>query len=290
MKVKNSIGKIMMFIFFGEYEALSRILFLFMTMFLAGCNAEREVGADAGKEDGGAYCSLSKAIRNREKAVSVQVDLRKSLHIPKSIEKLTNLEYLSLKSCNIRVLPIEVGNLASLVVLDLQGNSEIDVRRVVEIAAMLPSLRELRLADCNIDVLPDSIKFVRYLELLNLNGNSIAKLPNTICDLERLEFLSVSNNPLVCLPDSVFKMRKLRSLRMIHMTRFKFDLLGQNLAKVQSLKMLDVRGNDFLEIPNFLFELRQLDSLILTRSGSFEEAKCRELRDSLKSTTIIWGK
>ena len=90
--------------------------------------------------------------------------------LPRSIEKLQNLEFIDLQYNNLTTFP--------------------------EFIINLPSLRTLILSFNNLIELPDSISNLRNLENLFIKHNLLTSLPESICELKSLERLNLIGNPV----------------------------------------------------------------------------------------------
>jgi Leucine-rich repeat (LRR) protein len=86
--------------------------------------------------------------------------------LPAKIEKLKNLNQLSLVMNNLKALPSEINSL-HLISLDLSNNYDIDVSNLY-----IPSLEVLNLNDCNLKGLPSNIFKMVNLKVIGIEGNT----------------------------------------------------------------------------------------------------------------------
>ena len=136
-------------------------------------------------------------------------DLRKNKIsiIPRGIEKLNNLQALSLRglSCTIdKDTPLCLNNLYYLDLFET-GFSEIPN------ALMIPSIKELGYS-CPNDHLQPNFTILRNLRRLFLTNSSIIDLPENIDQLQQLEEISMWRTKIATLPSSLLKLEKLRQL------------------------------------------------------------------------------
>ncbi len=108
--------------------------------------------------------------------------------LPPEIAKITNLESLSLWSCQITNLPEEMVN--------------------------LKNLRHLVLANDKLTSLPPTILKLKQLEFLYLYYNELSSLPPEIGNLTNLTDLSLKDNNLTTLPKEIANLTNLRYLNL----------------------------------------------------------------------------
>ena len=97
------------------------------------------------------------------------------------IERLRNLEYLSLYYKTIDALPEEIGTLAQL--------------------------ETLLVVSCGLTGIPDSICDLANLEELSIAGNDIEALPDEIGSLGNLKELDISRTMITHLPESIYALQ-----------------------------------------------------------------------------------
>ncbi|XP_052880899.1 TMV resistance protein N-like [Gossypium arboreum] len=118
--------------------------------------------------------------------------------LPFSIGNLSSLVLLNLKGCrNLVSLPSSIGGCRSLKILNLSGNPR---GRTNSMAPMVPpllglsSLTKLNLRDCNLceGDIPCDISHLSSLERLDLSGNNFISIPSSLIRLSKLETLELS--------------------------------------------------------------------------------------------------
>ncbi|XP_060178606.1 TMV resistance protein N-like isoform X2 [Lycium barbarum] len=186
--------------------------------------------------------------------------------LPKSVEKLKNLETLELGFLNYgRSFPqigviessptslyyglseadihVDIGSLSSLISLDLSGNS---FHHLPFDFSKLRFLKVLRLNDCkNLQTLP-SVSNLENLETLELtNCENLQTLPS-VSNLENLETLQLTNcENLETLP-SISNLENLETLDLRNCKKL-VDITG--LDNLPSIKRIDMIGCGFLPNP-----------------------------------------
>ncbi|XP_050260408.1 disease resistance protein RPV1-like isoform X2 [Quercus robur] len=158
--------------------------------------------------------------------------------LPSSIERLTSLTSLTLKSCkNLVRLPSIICSLNSLECLDLCGCS-------------------------NIDNLSENLGNLEGLKFLDLSGTSIKELPSSIERLTRLTSLTLLNcKKLVCLPNTTCGFKLYGALNLSMCSGFKN--LPENLWMIKDLRKLDLSGTAIEGLPSSIECLTSLTVLTL---------------------------
>ncbi|KAG5514367.1 hypothetical protein RHGRI_035693 [Rhododendron griersonianum] len=197
-----------------------------------------------------------------------------------SVQGLSCLKKLSMGTCHLSHLPIEIGSLISLEVLHLYGKSSLTLPSNI---CNITRLKLLDLTDCNFSHLPGDIGRLISLETLNLGGNCLIVLPSSICNLIWLKFLDLKDCTLSHLPGNIGGLISLETLNLggnrlvelpgsiCDLTRLKsLDLKDCNVSYLPgdiggliSLETLNLGGNDLLALPSSICNLTRLKSLDL---------------------------
>jgi len=162
-------------------------------------------------------------------------------HLASNLDKLPNLEYLTL--LNLKVLPPQIGNLGNLKSLNLSSNE--------------------------LSALPKEIGQLKNLTNLNLPNNQLVFLPNEIGELKNLTTLNLENNKLESLPFEMGKLTNLESLRLGNMA---YDYYGHNklvhlptsIGQLKNLRTLELYGNELTDLPREIGDLKNLTTLYLS--------------------------
>lgn len=135
-----------------------------------------------------------------EAQVSYNMALRRIERCKKQQERGEWNLSLDLSGIGLTTLPLEIGQLSSLVELSLSDNK----------LSMLPpeigrfnALRALYLHNNQLSTLPPEIGQLRALTELHLDGNQLSTLPREICQLSLLEKLFLHGNLWLGLPEKV---------------------------------------------------------------------------------------
>lgn len=102
----------------------------------------------------------------------LSIQLNKIRLFPNSICEMRSLRYLDAHMNEIHGLPIAIGRLTSLEVMNLSSNFS-DLTKLPDTISDLANLRELDLSNNQIRVLPDSFFRLEKLEKLNLDQNPL---------------------------------------------------------------------------------------------------------------------
>lgn len=199
--------------------------------------------------------------------------------IPKEIQNLHELEYLSLRKSKIDSLPAEIGMLKKLKTLDLGENN---LRSLPVEFNQLKELKKLDIKENNLESLPIGIGQLKKLETLLVTDNPIKSLPPDFAELTSLKVLDLrkssldgwpkglenmislqqlnfSDNSLKYFPEEVFKLQK---LEVLDLSFNQIKILPANIKKLTQLIYLSLRSNELYELtPGFesLSNLQKLD-------------------------------
>lgn len=187
-----------------------------------------------------------KSIKGHEHEITkIKYDNRGISEFPKEILTCPNLVELSLANNGIINLPIELGNLGDLKVLNLSGNqglSFVDLDELLEKAKF--KLETLNLDNCEMGFIPQQIGRQKSLKNLHLAGNLLNNLPYPIIQLTKLEVVDISNN--------------------------RIEDISWQVHQWWNLKDLNVRNNPSLKLNELIFSLSVKDGM---RKLEFSHAK-----------------
>ncbi|BAT79707.1 hypothetical protein LR48_Vigan04g042900 [Vigna angularis] len=151
------------------------------------------------------------------------------------INKLINIQRMVLAENLIERLPVSLGKLQSLKLLNLDGN--------------------------RITSLPDELDQLVRLERLSVSRNLLASLPMTIGSLRNLVLLNVSNNKLQSLPESVGSCSSLEELQANDNL---IEDLPSSVCNLSHLKSLCLDNNNVKQAPrNLLKDCKALQNISL---------------------------
>lgn len=196
-------------------------------------------------------------------------------------EKIINAavtDELIITNSSIDSLPIGVSELSNVKKVVFINCKNLDVPKVLDQLAELPSLKSLALTNCGLYSLPDNIVKLTNLESLGLKGNKIVQLSSYITALPHLKHLDVSNNSVLneeLLFERITNMLHLthleanycaiRSLPRIGVFHLSHLSLSGNLLKElnQEIKAsyLDISSNPYLEVEQVIYQLSNNQNL-----------------------------
>ncbi|TYH46601.1 hypothetical protein ES332_D11G348900v1 [Gossypium tomentosum] len=201
---------------------------------------------------------------------------------PETYGKMECLLELYLDGTGIKELPISIGNLSSLVLLNLK-----DCRNLGSIGGC-KSLKSLNVSGCyKVEYLPENMQQIEFLEELDLSETSMTIPPPFIFQFENLKVLSFNgckgsssklqkklpsllkviqrgrtNSMALTLP-SMLGLSSLKRLNLKDCNLCEGDIPG-DISRLSSLKVLDIGGNNFISIPSCLTQISKLELLSLS--------------------------
>jgi internalin A len=209
------------------------------------------------------YFSLKKAIRNADRATSLQIKYDPMPVLTPRIGKLQKLKYLQISDCKVQSIPDELKELGSLEYLLFQTNPKLDHKKVVDLCSNFPHLKMLVLSGCNIYELSDSIYKLDSITKLGLSFNQLTDLPAAIGQLSQLCTLNLRRNHIHRLPESMGNLLRLTEIDLSYNKLIEWDQVGAVLESLQGLKELGLYNCDIAEIPEFLERMTHLEKLHL---------------------------
>lgn len=159
---------------------------------------------------------------------------------------------LKLGGMGLTQLPPEIGNLASLVLLDLSQNY---LSTLPPEIGKLRALNNLNLQSNQLSFLPSEIGHLNNLEGLFISSNQLMALPSEIGLLVALDHLFLHSNHLHSLPPEIVE---LAALKYLTLGSNRFTSLPIGIGQLHSLRILDLRSNELGALPQ---EIRQLTAL-----------------------------
>ncbi|XP_052876926.1 disease resistance protein RPV1-like isoform X1 [Gossypium arboreum] len=200
--------------------------------------------------------------------------------------KMECLLELYLDGSGIKELPISIGNLSSLVLLNLK-----DCRNLVDLPGSIggcKSLKSLNLSGCyKVEYLPENLQQIEFLEELDLSETSMTKPPSLIFQFKNLKVLSFNGskgsssklqkylpsllkviqrertNSMALMLPSLLGLSSLTRLNLRYCNLCEGDIPG-DISRLSSLKKLDLGGNNFVSIPSCLTQFSKLQFLFLS--------------------------
>ncbi|MDP1726526.1 MAG: hypothetical protein Q8M15_07060 [Bacteroidota bacterium] len=190
--------------------------------------------------------------------------------IPQSIELLKNLEELEITNTQIKFLPVELGEVRKLRVLNLNANS-----KLITIPESIKNLTQLE--EVYFELMKTQFKYTDVLTRLSNCANlkklmlhqsqGLMNLPGIMGKMKNLEYLNITAcRDLNMIPKEIGQLSKLKFLEIG--SNAKITTLPVEISKLQNLEILDISGHsgfDFKkEFPKFC-HLKKLEILIIDR-------------------------
>ncbi|KAF9124275.1 hypothetical protein BGW39_008328 [Mortierella sp. 14UC] len=122
----------------------------------------------------------------------------------------SNIRLLTSATC-VQIIPMEIGFLRNLTLLDLSKNC---LKSLPESITHLSKLVELKLSFNQLETIPAGIGGLTKLASLTLDNNRITSIPPQIGLIKELVNLDLSDNPIRVLPAEVGKLQFLRRLKL----------------------------------------------------------------------------
>ncbi|KAI4324067.1 hypothetical protein L6164_023633 [Bauhinia variegata] len=232
--------------------------------------------------------------------------------LPEFGESMEHLSSLTLSGTSIKELPLSLGRLIGLDVLNLQDCKSLCC--LPSTIQNLKSLRILNISGCSkLSRLPENLKEIKSLMEVNASETAIAEVPSCILDLENLQelsfegckglesktwinwFLELWSAPQVPmdfsfrLPHSFCSLPMLRKLNLSYCNLSEGSIPG-DIECLYFLLSLDLSGNNFISLPNSISELFMLKFLHINccqRLQSLPELPSElEVLDARNSTSL----
>ncbi|XP_052876902.1 disease resistance protein RPV1-like [Gossypium arboreum] len=218
--------------------------------------------------------------------------------VPEIDGKMECLQELYLDGTGIKELPISIGNLSSLVLLNLK-----DCRNLVDLPGSIggcKSLKSLNLSGCyKVEYLPENLQQIEFLEELDLSETSMTKPPLFIFQFKNLKVLSFNGRKGPPSKLQKYLLKVIQKGRTNFMAPMLPSLLGlssltklnlrdcnlcegdipSDICRLSSLIYLDLGGNNFISIPSCLTQFSKLGFLRLS--------DCRALKSLPELVTRI---
>ncbi|KAF7849864.1 hypothetical protein BT93_L0192 [Corymbia citriodora subsp. variegata] len=226
----------------------------------------------------GAIESLPESIGGLKSLIVLRINWTLSMK-PHLIDNLANEKHQILPCREFRKLPNSIGQLESLLELDVRF---LKIHELPHSIGHLERLEVLRCSDCYLENLPDSIGRLQSLVELDLSGSKIRNLPDCIVNLKKLKVLNLNDSRISELPKTI---GMLKSLEQLHARSEHLEgEIPSEIGALSSLKFLNLSGGQFSGLPTTINQLSNLLMLELWNCDSIQQLP--ELPKSLTSLTI----
>lgn len=181
---------------------------------------------------------------------------------------------LDLSYQDLKEVPIAFEKLRTLRMLNVSGNTQLDIGTILESLPSPETLEVLILDSLNLTKLPKQISAFKNLkqlsigynpslpllevitaiegmplEFLNLKGNQLTQLPETITRLESLQDLNLSYNEVHDI-DSYTYLGKLPNLYSLWLDHNKLQTLPETIGELSQIRYLYIDHNELTTLPN----------------------------------------
>ncbi|EFX00602.1 conserved leucine-rich repeat protein [Grosmannia clavigera kw1407] len=196
--------------------------------------------------------------------------------------KLENLESADLHGNNISVLPVTVGNMAKLRILNISENNFESL--VFEPLSKLP-LTELIVRKNKLSgvLIEDAVSSLPHLQVLDVSSNQITHIVSgsrtDSLEMPKLHNLCVSMNRLQVLPD----VSKWSSLVTLAADENNISSVPSGFETLPSLRHADFSSNDIRVIPSEIGRMESLAQLRLGGNPLRDKKFCTATTDEIKS-------
>jgi len=185
-----------------------------------------------------------------------------------NIDNHNKLYRLDLSNQNLKEAPLMLDELVELRMLNLSGNTLLNLGKTLEIIPNPEQLEVLILDSLGLKVVPESIIRFKNLKHLSLNSNPDIDLTKTITAILQLpiEFLNIQHNNLVTLPSKIADITTLNAINISH-NRISNPEAFQFLGKLPKLNSLWLTYNDLHNLPKEIGLLTSLRNLYMEHNN-----------------------
>lgn len=183
--------------------------------------------------------------------------------VPWIISAFSNLKELRFVDCEIRDLPVGIGNLQALKTCYLSENKLLYLRREF---GNLTNLRELYLRDNQLSSLPQTFKKLTNLKSLSLASNQFKAFPTQIVALTNLKNLNIDSNkkPFAAFPSQLFSLTMLTKLSF---NNNDIRFFPPEIGQLTNLTELFCRHNPFEHLSLSILRLNKLRMINLSETN-----------------------
>lgn len=203
------------------------------------------------------FKSISPAIANLKQLNYLTISSGRIKLIPKEIGVLSKLESLTISGLNIEALPSELGNLKKLKNLTI---SYTNLKKLPDFINQLSNLESLVVIDnpalTDISILAKGkLKKLNYLFIRNKLDDATL---SPVFEIEGLETLKLGYNSLTEIPE---KIERLQNLQILYLNYNKITEVPDVIAKLLLLEEINLEGNELEQFPTIFKELPKLKKI-----------------------------
>ena len=180
------------------------------------------------------------------------------------LQNTKKLRRLDLSNQNLKEAPSMISKITDLRMLNLSGNTFLDIEKALEVVPNPEKLQILILDSLALKTIPKSVLRFKNLEHLSLNYNPEINIEEAIEHVLPLplEFLNIQHNNLVTLPPNITNLTTLTGINLSNNQISNPETL-QFLGKLPKLQSLWLTHNDLGDLPQEIGELKSLRFLYL---------------------------
>jgi len=167
---------------------------------------------------------------------------------------------LDLSRLGLREIPVELGQLPDLKILNLSYNQLSHLSPILE---RLSSLKKLNLAFNRLSNLTLEERHLPELEVLNLSHNLFTQIPHQLLWLPKLIELDISFNLLSHLQPTIEQLFNLETLKL---SNNRLGELVPEIGQLSRLKALSLSSNQLRKLPPTIGQLFNLETLDLSNN------------------------
>jgi len=174
-------------------------------------------------------------------------------------QKIKRTFRLDLSNQKLSKLPNKIAELKELRMINLSGNTKLNLEKTFEILSSLPKLEVILLDSLDLVNLPDNfkdLKKIKHVSLVNNPHLNFAHVFELLRDFD-LEFLNLSHNNLTELPEEIGKISRLRDLKLSY-NRLQLSELFLILADLPKLRSLWLNNNEIQTLPTEIVAIRRI--------------------------------
>jgi Leucine-rich repeat (LRR) protein len=200
-------------------------------------------------------------------------------------ENYKQLYRLDFSNQHLKETPLNLSKLVELRVLNLSGNTDLNLTEVFEAIPNPEKLEVLILDHLSLKSVPKTILRFYNLKHLSLNFNQAIDLEKTCTTIKTLplEFLNLQYNNLEVLPAEIAAIQTLKAINASH-NRISNSENFQNLGKLPNLQSLWLTDNNIGKLPKEIALLSSLRNLYIEKN---KLASLPNTMQKLESLTVL---
>lgn len=177
----------------------------------------------------------------------------------RSLEVQKNTRRLDVSYQNLTDFPVTYEKLENLRMINLSGNTQLDIATILGSLPYPEKLEVLVLDSLQLKKIPKEIQDFKYLKQLSLAYNPLLDLEKTISSIQELplEFLNLKGNQLTQLPETITHLETLKDLNLSHNRLHDADSYTY-LGVMPNLYSLWLDHNDLTQLPKTIGAIDQV--------------------------------